>query len=252
MPVTRQDRPGRARATWARVSRASSVTAVAEGDGLVGCWSCTLVIRSRADSSVGRTPWASATTKPLMTRVAVTRAAPPSACVRRRAVPARRMIVARGQRWSEQCSASRRSVGRISAAAISRWSTNCTRASSRRRSASSWGSPSSRARSCGVADERSARTSDLRDTGDRVWRASRVARSSGSSRRSRWKIRAVCRRCAWVRTWGRSHDSGSSSRFSFGQRCQAAMNESRTAPREAGRSPVSAKAWTRSRSRASA
>ena len=56
-----------------------------------------------------------------------------------------------------------RSIGRISVAAISRCSTNCTRASSRRRSASSSGRPTSRACSSGEAVDSSARTSALRD-----------------------------------------------------------------------------------------
>ena len=139
---------------------------------------------------------------PLTTSVAVTSAAPASAWVRRLAAPARRMIVARCHRWSAQCSVSCSRVGRISVAGTPRSSTNFTRASSSRRSASSNGSPISRARSCAGAAESSASNRALREVTGSLWSASRVARSSGSSLRSRWKIRAVCRRCAWVARGG--------------------------------------------------
>ena len=208
---------------------------------------------TRPTASVGRTPCASATTKPLTTRVAVDRCARPPGrayggawhrraarssprpalvgAVLREPLEGRPDLGGRDSRWGRRTAPARPAGG-------------CSASSSGARSRAP-------APPAGADESRPGPAPCARASGQLVQGVEGRA-ELGSSLRSRWKIRAVCRRWAWVRRAGRTHDSGSSSRCSFGQRCQAAMNESRTAPRDAGRSPVSAKAWTRSRSRASA
>ncbi len=107
VPVIRQVRPGTARASWALdTSDAGEICTSSAGGSSPVPLAGTESSRSPAAARVGWTPWASATRKPLPTIVATTRPAPATAWVRRRVVPARRMIVARGQRWSRQWSAS--------------------------------------------------------------------------------------------------------------------------------------------------
>ncbi len=123
----------------------------------------------------------------------------------------------------------------------SRCIANCDVAVCSMRSASCTGSPTSRAMSIIETSASWVSSRILRCWNGSLASASSVARISGSSLRSRWKRRAEWRRWACRQATGRTHASGSSRRDTLRQWCHAATNASRTAPLEAGRSPVSAK-----------
>ena len=191
-------------------------------------------------SSVGRTPVASVTTAPLATSAATTTPAPTTVCIRRRAAPARRMIVTRGQMTSVVAAARAANAIGIDAAGMFFWVANWAAAVCSSRSATSPGIPISRAMSSIDTAASWVSNSAWRWLADRAASASRVARLSASSRFSRCHGRTVDRRTACRHACGRTADSGSSSREVFRQWCHATTNASRTALRAAPRSPVSA------------
>ncbi len=252
--------PGIRSTTWSRLTRSSSAIAtgaaavVASGSAAGACVgpgpSCTAATpEARALSRDGLTPWASVTAAPPSTTAVTTATAPAAVCVRRRAVPARRTIVTRGHRASSTWTSSGSKSGRIPVVGTSRAIENCDVAVCSRASTSCSGSPTSRAMSASGMSVRFVSSSTLRCTNGSLASPSRVARMSGSSLRSRWKMRAECRRCACRQASGRTQASGSSSRETLRQWCQAATNASRTALREAGRSPVRANVCCRRRVR---
>ena len=253
VPAWRQ-RPGSRVVSWSTVTRSSGLmatsvcAAAASASGSGASDPAGPVPRRRAAMPVlrafsrdGRTPWASVTAAPPSTRAPTTATAPTAVCVRRRVVPARRMMVTRGQRTSATWSRSGSNSGRMAVVGTSRCIANSAVASCSRVSASCCVSPTSRAMSAIETSASWVSRSTLRWVIGSLASASRVARMSGSSLRSRWKIRAEWRRCACRQASGRTQATGSSSRDTLRQWCQAATNASRTALREAGRSPVRAK-----------
>ena len=233
-----QSRLAASRVTWSAVSRSSADSTAggaATGLGVAYvrdcCWS---------SASAGRTlpPWVTST--PLTTRAATVASTPTEVWVRRRAAPARRMIGARGSCASSTCTRSGSRVRRASLEAMPRWRAYVEVAVCSARSAVSRGSPTSRAISASEPVVSNVSSITFRWTRVSLPRASRVAVASGSRPLFRCHTRAVCRRWACAHACGRTEASGSSSRDTLRQWCQATTKASRTAARDAGRSPVSA------------
>ena len=207
---------------------------------VLAAWARSARVGTTSRSRVGRTPAPSVTSEPVRTSAATAATAPATVWVRRRAAPARRRMVGRGHcavsTWRRSPSKSTRML----VVGTSRWTANWAVAVWSSRSASAGGSPTSRAMSAIETVVRWVSSSVLRCVTGSLPSAARVARSAGARPFSRRQSRPVCRRCACDQACGRAHDSGSSRREILRQWCQATTKESRTAARDAARSPVSA------------
>ena len=154
-------------------------------------------VESGSRSRLAVTPSTSVTRVPDRTTATAAAATPTTVWVRRRAAPARRMMVGRGQ-WDASTGPRSASIReRMLVVGTLRWTENWAVAS--------WSFFSASARDMPASSAISPRLSEVRWVSSKVLRcpigsfpsASRVPRASGSRVLSRCQIRAVWRRWAW-------------------------------------------------------
>ena len=235
-------RPATCSSTCCALSRSAPENSTGDGgtDRSPKAGVCDGEVANGSRSRLALTPSRSVTRVPDRTTAAAAAATPISVWVRRRAAPARRMMVGRGQLAASTGPRSASISDRMLVVGTLRWTANWAVASWSFFSASARDMPASRAISPMLSEARWVSSRVFRCASGSFPRASRVARASGSRVLSRCQIRAVWRRWAWDQAYGRTDASGSSCRETLRQWCQATMKASRTALRAAGRSPVSA------------
>ncbi len=200
-----QSSPEPKRAIWSAESRAdSSMIGSPVAPAGSGVWTVTPADAFSSLRLVGSASAPVATSEPDTTSAAAATPAPITVCVRRRAAPARRMTVARGQRISSSGAASSSSRRRTSVVCTSRASENCDVAVCSSRSASERGRPTMRPISVSDSVESPLSTSSSRWRGVSLASASSVLRTSGASDLSRCQMRAVCLRRARRKARGRT------------------------------------------------